>query len=57
MYSPERYDILSYKYSGVVFMTFWQKMMLSLVVNLGFPDKFDSQEDANDFSESTETPP
>jgi len=34
---------------GVVFMTFWQKMMLSLIVNLGFPDKFDSQEDANDF--------
>lgn len=34
---------------GVVFMTFWQKMVLSLVVNLGYSDKFDSQEAANDF--------
>lgn len=34
---------------GVVFMTFWQKMMLSLIVNLGYADKFDSQEEANDF--------
>mmetsp|Transcript_34113 Transcript_34113/g.72662 ORF Transcript_34113/g.72662 Transcript_34113/m.72662 type:complete len:621 (-) Transcript_34113:163-2025(-) len=34
---------------GVVFMTFWQKMVLSLVVNIGMADKFDSQEDANEF--------
>lgn len=34
---------------GVVFMTFWQKMVLGLVVNLGYSDKFDSQEAANDF--------
>lgn len=31
------------------FMTFWQRMMLSLIINLGYADKFDSQEDANDF--------
>lgn len=30
-------------------MTFWQKMVLGLVVNLGYSDKFDSQEAANDF--------
>jgi hypothetical protein len=34
---------------GVVFMTFWQKMVLSFVVNVAFPDKFDSQEEADDF--------
>mmetsp|Transcript_32239 Transcript_32239/g.68227 ORF Transcript_32239/g.68227 Transcript_32239/m.68227 type:complete len:643 (-) Transcript_32239:91-2019(-) len=34
---------------GVVFMTFWQRMMLSLIVNLAYADRFDSQEDANDF--------
>ena len=34
---------------GVVFMTFWQKMVLSFVVNVGFPDKFDSQEEADEF--------
>jgi hypothetical protein len=34
---------------GVVFMTFWQRMVLSFVVNVAFPDKFDSQEEANDF--------
>ncbi|KAL9189927.1 hypothetical protein ACHAXT_009602 [Thalassiosira profunda] len=34
---------------GVVFMTFWQKMMLGLIVNIGYGDKFDTQEDANDF--------
>jgi hypothetical protein len=34
---------------GVVFMTFWQKMVLSFVVNVAFTDKFDSQEEANDF--------
>lgn len=34
---------------GVVFMTFWQKMVLGLVVNLGYSDKFDSQEAANEF--------
>ena len=30
-------------------MTFWQKMMLGLIVNIGYGDKFDTQEDANDF--------
>ena len=30
-------------------MTFWQKMVLGLVVNLGYSDKFDSQEAANEF--------
>ena len=30
-------------------MTFWQKMVLSFVVNVGFPDKFDSQEEADEF--------
>ncbi|KAL3822401.1 hypothetical protein ACHAXA_010879 [Cyclostephanos tholiformis] len=34
---------------GVVFMTFWQRMVLSFVVNVAFPDKFDSQEEADDF--------
>lgn len=34
---------------GVVFMTFWQKMVLGLVVNLGYSDKFDSQEAASEF--------
>ncbi|KAL7539858.1 hypothetical protein ACHAXR_009673 [Thalassiosira sp. AJA248-18] len=34
---------------GVVFMTFWQRMMLSLIVNIGYADKFNSQEDANNF--------
>jgi hypothetical protein len=33
----------------VVFATFWQKMILGLVVNLGYSDKFDSQEAANEF--------
>jgi len=34
---------------GVVFMTFWQRMMLSLIVNIGYAEKFDSQDQANDF--------
>lgn len=34
---------------GVVFMTFWQKMALSLIVNLGFADRFDSQEEIAGF--------
>ena len=34
---------------GVVFMTFWQKMTIGLIVNVGYADKFDSQEKANDF--------
>eukprot|EP00580_Thalassiosira_gravida_P010457 CAMPEP_0201629730 /NCGR_PEP_ID=MMETSP0493-20130528/4294_1 /ASSEMBLY_ACC=CAM_ASM_000838 /TAXON_ID=420259 /ORGANISM="Thalassiosira gravida, Strain GMp14c1" /LENGTH=588 /DNA_ID=CAMNT_0048100771 /DNA_START=304 /DNA_END=2070 /DNA_ORIENTATION=- len=34
---------------GVVFMTFWQKMMLSLIVNLGYSDKFETHEDAGEF--------
>lgn len=34
---------------GVVFLTFWQKMVLGLVVNVAFPEKFDSQEEADEF--------
>ncbi|KAL7536175.1 hypothetical protein ACHAWF_005393 [Thalassiosira exigua] len=34
---------------GVVFMTFWQRMVLSLIVNLGYADKFDTHEDADAF--------
>jgi len=30
-------------------MTFWQKMMLSLIVNLGYSDKFETHEDADEF--------
>lgn len=30
-------------------MTFWQKMMLSLIVNLGYSDKFETHEDAGEF--------
>jgi hypothetical protein len=34
---------------GVVFLTFWQKMVLSLVVNVAFPTTFDTQEEADEF--------
>lgn len=34
---------------GVVFMTFWQRMVISLIVNLGYADKFDTQEKATEF--------
>lgn len=34
---------------GVVFLTFWQKMVLSLVVNVAFPDTFETQEEADEF--------
>ena len=34
---------------GVVFLTFWQKMVLSLVVNVAFPDTFETQEKADEF--------
>ena len=34
---------------GVVFMTFWQRMVISLIVNLGYSDKFPTQEKATEF--------
>ncbi len=34
---------------GVVFMTFWQRMVISLIVNLAYGDKFPSQERATEF--------
>mmetsp|Transcript_26492 Transcript_26492/g.40825 ORF Transcript_26492/g.40825 Transcript_26492/m.40825 type:complete len:682 (+) Transcript_26492:40-2085(+) len=34
---------------GVVFMTFWQRMVISLIVNLGYADKFPTQEKATEF--------
>ncbi|KAL7428461.1 hypothetical protein ACHAXM_001284 [Skeletonema potamos] len=34
---------------GVVFMTFWQRMVISLIVNLGYSDKFPTQESATEF--------
>ncbi|KAL7471506.1 hypothetical protein ACHAXS_011791 [Conticribra weissflogii] len=34
---------------GVVFMTFWQKMTIAIIVNVAYADDFDTQDDANDF--------
>ena len=34
---------------GVVFMTFWQKMTLSIIVNIVYIDEFSSNEEATDF--------
>ncbi|EED95548.1 predicted protein, partial [Thalassiosira pseudonana CCMP1335] len=34
---------------GVVFMTFWQKMTISIIVHVAYADKFKSNEEATDF--------
>ena len=43
-------DILSHAYLGpLVPNIVWQRMVLSIIVNVGYADKFDSQEEANAF--------
>ncbi|KAL7517150.1 hypothetical protein ACHAWX_002099 [Stephanocyclus meneghinianus] len=53
--SPQMYIVIItnvsifFAFRGVVFMTFWQKMTLSIIVHLAYPDRFSSNEEATDF--------